>query len=515
MSIQFPADRKTIDDRMKADVQTALPESNPFLKNSFLGALITGVAGREYEFYLQLKNALLEMFPDTADGAYLERWGSYVNINRNPASISSGYVDFTGVNGTIIPTATLLTAADAGTYTTDAVATIYPLSVQVTTATELGTTVTCNCALPHNLATGMTVTISGATPAAYNGNFPIVVVDADTFTYETTAGLASPATGTILATASFARVKCSSTLAGVVYNQIGGTQLTVAGSIPGLDSTAYVAFDELASGTDTESDISYRARVLYRYQNPVALFNEVAITIQAFKYAGVTRVWVVGAGVLEGGADINNITRSGYVKIVETYLPHNLEAGQMVSITGASPSAYNDTVKCLPLTSYTFAYTNGDNTSTTPATGVMTYSTGGAAGQVRVYFMKDNATDPIPNAVDIAAVQALVEAIRPAHVHPLDAIVSAPVPILRNFVFTALSPNTAAMQQAITQSLEAVFKEDTQVSTNLPSASYISAIWQTVDSTGAVVNSFTLSSTADVVVSNGGIATLGTVTYPS
>lgn len=515
MSIQFPADRKTIDDRMKADVQTALPESNPFLKNSFLGAVITGVSGREYEFYLQLNNALLEMFPDTADGAYLERWGSYVGVNRNPASISSGYVDFTGVNGTIIPAATLLTAADGGTYATDAVATIYPLVSSVTSVTELGTTVTCNCALPHSLATGMTITMSGATPAGYNGNFPIVVVDADTFTYETTAGLTSPATGTILATASFARVKCSSNLAGAAYNQIGGSQLTVAGSISGLDSTAYVAFDELASGTDTESDISYRARVIYRYQNPVALFNEVAITIQAFKYAGVTRVWVVGAGVLGAYAAVTSITRSDYVITVTTPTPHGLEAGQMVSITGASPSAYNATVKCLPLTSTTFAYTTGDNTSTTPATGTISYRAGGPAGQVSVYFMKDNATSPIPNAADIIAVQALVEAIRPAHVHPLDAIVAAPVPVLSNFTLTALSPNTAAMQAAITQSLQAVFKEDTQVSTNLPAASYISAIWQTVDSTGTAVESFTLSSTADIVVGSGGIATLGTITYPS
>jgi hypothetical protein len=44
------------------------------------------------------------------------------------------------------------------------------------------------------------VTISGASPAAYNGLFQINYVDANSFTYEVPSATATPATGTITAT---------------------------------------------------------------------------------------------------------------------------------------------------------------------------------------------------------------------------------------------------------------------------------------------------------------------------
>ena len=53
---------------------------------------------------------------------------------------------------------------------------------------------------PHSLHVGDTVTISGASPAAYNGTFAVSsIVNSTSFTYITSAGLAN-ATGTIKAT---------------------------------------------------------------------------------------------------------------------------------------------------------------------------------------------------------------------------------------------------------------------------------------------------------------------------
>lgn len=52
----------------------------------------------------------------------------------------------------------------------------------------------------HPYATGETVTISGATPAAYNGAFTVTVLNGFQFTYTVPGGTASPATGTITAT---------------------------------------------------------------------------------------------------------------------------------------------------------------------------------------------------------------------------------------------------------------------------------------------------------------------------
>ena len=55
MPLNIPDSAAEIVQRAKVAVQRALPGSNPFLKNSWLGALITGLATRIYDFYLQLQ----------------------------------------------------------------------------------------------------------------------------------------------------------------------------------------------------------------------------------------------------------------------------------------------------------------------------------------------------------------------------------------------------------------------------------------------------------------------------
>jgi hypothetical protein len=53
----------------------------------------------------------------------------------------------------------------------------------ISTITNVTTVATLTTATDHNLITGTFVTVSGATPAAYNGTFSITVVDAVSFTY--------------------------------------------------------------------------------------------------------------------------------------------------------------------------------------------------------------------------------------------------------------------------------------------------------------------------------------------
>lgn len=69
------------------------------------------------------------------------------------------------------------------------------LAQSVTSLTSVGTTATVTKA-GHGYSSGATVVISGASPAAYNGNYIITVTSTSTFTY-TFAGGSSPATGTI------------------------------------------------------------------------------------------------------------------------------------------------------------------------------------------------------------------------------------------------------------------------------------------------------------------------------
>lgn len=74
--------------------------------------------------------------------------------------------------------------------------------VTLTTLTGTGSTATAT-KVAHGFSAGQYVTISGATPAAFNGTFPVdTVADADTFTYLTASPVSGSATGTILAQTS-------------------------------------------------------------------------------------------------------------------------------------------------------------------------------------------------------------------------------------------------------------------------------------------------------------------------
>ena len=107
-------------------------------------------------------------------------------------------------------------------------------------------------------------------------------------------------------------------------------------------------------------------------------------------------------------------------------------------------------------------------------------------------------------------------AIRPANTATGDLIVLAPTAVATNFVFSAISPNTATMKAAITASLQQFFSERTMVGVSVVADAYRSAIFNTVDTvTGQELASFTLSSPAGTIaITAGQIATLGSVTYP-
>ena len=70
-------------------------------------------------------------------------------------------------------------------------------TVAVNSLTQTGGTATAT-ATSHGYATDDLVTISGATPAAYNGQKQITVTGANTFTYSIASGTGPTATGTIL-----------------------------------------------------------------------------------------------------------------------------------------------------------------------------------------------------------------------------------------------------------------------------------------------------------------------------
>jgi hypothetical protein len=75
----------------------------------------------------------------------------------------------------------------------------------VTSITSVGTLATVTMANPHNLKSGMSVVVSGFTPAGYNGTYVITVTGASTFTYVLSGALGvTTVTGIVTPSVNFA-----------------------------------------------------------------------------------------------------------------------------------------------------------------------------------------------------------------------------------------------------------------------------------------------------------------------
>jgi len=292
MALDLPDSATEVVNRAKTDVQRAVPGSNPFLRNSWLSALITGYANRVYDFYLQLKEAIKQTIPDTSTGRYLVRWANIWGITRLSATGATGTVVFTGTAGNTVPAGTIITDTTGVEYTTDTDVTVSANVLAVTSITRSGTTATVTTASPHYLASAVPVTIAGAVETAYNGGKEIQITGDNTFTYQVAGSPSTPATGTITASFTTGSVAVTASTFGDATNQDADAKLSLQSPIAGIDNDAYVTYGALGGGADEETDTGLRLRFLDRLQNPVAQFNTAAITAQAKTVLGVTRVFV-------------------------------------------------------------------------------------------------------------------------------------------------------------------------------------------------------------------------------
>lgn len=516
MSIEIPDSAAEVELRAKTDVQRELPESNPFLKNSWLAALITSFANRIFDFYLQLKAAIRESFPDTATGTSLERWAAIFGKQKLAATQATGNVAATGTAGAIIPISTVMTHSH-GNYTSTSSATISAQSISVTSITRSGQTATVTTTSNHSLASNVPVTISGAVETEYNVlNAAITVTGLDTFEYLLVGSPSTPATGTILSTFTSVSVPIQSVDFGDDTNLDAGEELKLQSPIVNVDDTLAVDFGDVGGGTDQETDSSLRTRLLDRIQNPVANFNESDIIDKAKEVAGVTRVFVQPAGFELGTVSVSSITRLGNIATVTLSAAADFQSGQSVTITGANQADYNVVDEPILVESTTIFHYIVANTPTTPATGTILSTVTVSIGQVRVFFMRDNDDNPIPSGSEVATVRGKIEEILQATTDDNnDLFVLAPVAVTTDFTFSALTPNTATMQSAIIESLQQFYDENTSVGANIDQDAYRSAIFNTVDTaTGDIVKTFDLATpTTDIIILSDEIGVLGNVVF--
>jgi uncharacterized phage protein gp47/JayE len=127
------------------------------------------------------------------------------------------------------------------------------------------------------------------------------------------------------------------------------------------------------------------------------------------------------------------------------------------------------------------------------------------AGTVTVRFVRDNDAGLIPDAGEVAAVQAYIDNLR-----PVTAAVSvvAPVAVALNLSI-GVTPNTTVVKTAVTAELTDLISRE-----SIPGGTlYLSHIRAAISAAAGETNYTMTAPAADVVSATGNITTLGTITW--
>jgi len=295
MALNTPNSAQEVDQRAKVDVQRELQTSNPFLKNSWLGSIITATANRIYDFYLSLNITAREALPDTAV-ENLERWAAIYKITRNPGTQATGKVAIGGTAGVTVPKNTTFTSSDGEIYNSTAGATVTYQNITIAELKRAGTTATLTTPEDHLLASNIPISISGAYGSDYKdyniSGTEIIVTGDKTFNFAIAGAPPTPATGTVYLNVTAASVPIESETYGSAANQTLDTTLDLQSLIVGVDSSGGVDYGALVGGEEQEQNAMMRRRLLGRIQNPVAHFNVSEIESLAKTIGGTTRTWI-------------------------------------------------------------------------------------------------------------------------------------------------------------------------------------------------------------------------------
>jgi uncharacterized phage protein gp47/JayE len=136
-------------------------------------------------------------------------------------------------------------------------------------------------------------------------------------------------------------------------------------------------------------------------------------------------------------------------------------------------------------------------------------------GYVTILFVRDDDDNIIPSAGEIAEVKAAIVELLPAQSSESNVVVEAPTDVTTDYVFSAISPDSSEMREAIGINLAAFYEDTVLFEIDVTEDAYRSAIIETVNAqTGEKLQSFTLTSpTGDISVAAKEIGVLGSVSF--
>lgn len=434
-----------------AEYRRQLPQVDPTVAGTWSGAFMKGDAALAQTVLLVIRDLEKQLLPQTATGDFLDIWGGYEDLERLTASQATGPISITGTLGTSIPAGTLFSSATGLQYETLSLVSITNTVASVTSLTRQGNIATATTDSAHTLATGQSVTISGADQSEYNITASITVTSETEFQYTVSGSPATPATGTIQYDVTFASASVLSLTTGSGTNLSSGATLNFVTEISGADTTSLVSFGGVSGGTDDEGEEAYRSRVLLSRRSQAGVFTEDQIKLAALGVAGNTRAFVIkpSATVCDAG--------TGF-------------AGM------------------LPVPGQVAVYILRDN---------------------------DPDIIPSPTILATTKQAIIDNGKMPAHTSEIDIFVLAPDTLPVNFDFSAMDPDTPTMRTAVENQIRAFFADSVDFEADVTEASYLGAIQNTQDlQTGEFIKSFTLANPlGDITVDLGEIAIAGTVIF--
>jgi uncharacterized phage protein gp47/JayE len=298
MSLKYPTFSGLVG-QIRAVLRVQLPSVDPTIFGSWARGFVDGCAVLAQSILLVVRDLEKQLFPQTATGSFLDLWGGYEGLERNPESAATGSIsldDTTVPVGTTIPALTDFTGSNGIIYQSTAVSTIVATNQSIVLLGRVGPSVFAVMASEHPLATGMKVNVSGADQPEYNGEHTIVVTQRGAFSYTIAGTPVTPATGTPVYDLNMASIPVEAQETGTTTNLSNGAQLTNE-----TYGTALVQFDGLTGGASEELDEPYRARILLSRSNVSGVFTDDQVKLAALSITGNTRAFVKRAVYAAGG----------------------------------------------------------------------------------------------------------------------------------------------------------------------------------------------------------------------
>jgi hypothetical protein len=231
----------------------------------------------------------------------------------------------------------------------------------ISSITFVGTVATLTTAAAHGLSTGVYVSITGTTPAAYSGVFKITVISTTAFTYRmlTTPSGNATVVGTYKNQA-FTPVNTLMNYTETVSYKLfaaAGDTIYESKQNPALPVFTGITSDKLQSVNLTNT--AGRFLIACNGVDPVMIYDGtrwffVATTTTAAAISAITR------------------TSPSATATFTTATPHNLVTGNRVTISGASEATFNGTFVITVTGANAFTYTSTGTSTATSITGSYT-----------------------------------------------------------------------------------------------------------------------------------------------